>query len=229
MSAPYKPRVARYFVGGYRPRIDAVEKAHGRAPYADDAIAERYYPGLLYARVLRSPYPRARIRRLDVSKAEALPGVKAILTYRDPEVAGLKPTNAGWTDAVDTVSYENMMWRKFLDRRVVGDYACWAGDELGVAVAEESELIAEQALWLVDVEWDALPFVLDPLSAMQPGAPIIHPEIAAHNVLPPTTTRRKASWTLGAAWRNGRGTGSPFCRTPTPQIRPGCTSARCWS
>jgi CO/xanthine dehydrogenase Mo-binding subunit len=185
MSAPFKPRVPRRFVGGYRPRIDAAEKAHGRAPYADDVINERNYPGLLHARVLRSPYARARIKRLDVGKAEALPGVKAILTYRDPEVASLKPTNAGWTDAVDTVSYEKMMWRKFRDRRVLGDYATWAGDEIGVAVAAESEGIAEQALRLVEVEWEILPFVLDPLQAMQPGAPVLHPAIAEHNVLPP--------------------------------------------
>lgn len=184
MSAPYKPRVARRFIGGYRPRIDAAEKAHGRAPYADDMISERNYPGLLHARVLRSPYPRARIVSLDASQAAQLPGVAAILTYRDPEVAHLKPTNAGWTDAVDTVSYENMMWRKFRDRRVLGDYATWAGDEVGIAIAAETEQIAEQALRLVEVEWEPLPFVLDPISAMQPDAPIIHPQIAAHNVLP---------------------------------------------
>ena len=185
MSVPYKPRVPRQFVGGYRPRIDAVEKAHGRAPYADDEISERNYPGLLHARVLRCPYPRARIKRLDTAKAAALPGVRAILTYRDPEVARLKPTNAGWTDAVDTVSYDNMMWRKFRDRRVLGDYGTWAGDEMGVAIAADTEQIAEQALRLVEVEWEQLPFVLDPLEAMQPGAPVIHPEIAEHNVLPP--------------------------------------------
>ncbi len=185
MSAPYKPRVPRQFVGGYRPRIDAVEKAHGRAPYADDEISERNYPGLLHARVLRCPYPRARIKHLDTTKAAALQGVKAILTYQDPEVARLKPTNAGWTDAVDTVSYEKMMWSKFRDRRVLGDYATWAGDELGVAIAADTEMIAEQALRLVEVEWEQLPFVLDPLEAMQPGAPVLHPQIAEHNVLPP--------------------------------------------
>ncbi|MCL4559415.1 MAG: molybdopterin-dependent oxidoreductase [Chloroflexi bacterium] len=185
MSASYKPRVQRQFIGGYRPRIDAIQKAQGRAPYADDIISDRAYPGLLHARVLRSPYPRARIVHLDASKAAALPGVKAVLTYQDPEVARLKPTNAGWTDAVDTVSYEGMMWRKFRDRRVLGDYAAWAGDELGVAIAAESEQIAEQALKLVEVEWEQLPFVMDPLSAMQPEAPVIHPQIAEHNVLPP--------------------------------------------
>jgi xanthine dehydrogenase molybdenum-binding subunit len=185
MSAAYKPRVPRQFVGGYRPRIDAAEKARGRAPYADDEICDRNYPGLLHARVLRCPYPRARIKHLDTTKAAALPGVKAILTYQDPEVARLKPTNAGWTDAVDTVSYEKMMWSKFRDRRVLGDYGTWAGDELGVAIAAETEMIAEQALQLIEVKWEQLPFVLDPITAMQPGAPVVHPEIAAHNVLPP--------------------------------------------
>lgn len=185
MRTPYKPRVPRQFVGGYRPRIDSIEKAHGRAPFADDIISERNYPGLLHAVVLRSPYPRARIISLDASKAAAFPGVKAVLTYQDPEVSRLKPTNAGWTDAVDTVSYENMMWRKFRDRRVLGDYAAWVGDELGVAIAAETEQIAKQALNLVDVEWEELPFVMDPLSAMKPDAPVIFPEIAANNVLPP--------------------------------------------
>ncbi len=104
MSTPYTPRVERQFIGSYRPRIDASDKAHGRAPYADDMISERTYPGLLHARVLRSPYPRARIVSLDTSRAEQLSGVVAILTYQDPQVARLKPTNAGWTDAVDTVS-----------------------------------------------------------------------------------------------------------------------------
>lgn len=185
MTTAYKPRVPRQFIGGYRPRIDGSEKAHGHAPYADDEICERNYPGLLHARVLRCPYPRARIKRLDLTKAAALAGVKAILTYQDPEVARLKPTNAGWTDAVDTVSYEKMMWSKFRDRRVLGDYGTWAGDEVGVAVAAESEMIAEQALRLVEVEWEQLPFVLDPIEAMKPGAPVLHPEIAEKNVLPP--------------------------------------------
>ena len=185
MSTPYKPRVPRHFVGGYQPRIDGTEKAQGRAPFADDIISERNYPGLLHARVLRSPYPRARIVQLDASKAEELPGVKAVLTYKDSEVVRLKPTNAGWTDAVDTVSYDGMMWRKFRDRNVLGDYAAWVGDEVGIAIAAESELIAEQALKLVDVEWEVLPFVLDPLAAMKPDAPVIFPNIAANNVLPP--------------------------------------------
>jgi xanthine dehydrogenase molybdenum-binding subunit len=184
MKKPFTPRVPRRHIGKYHPRIDAVEKATGKAKYADDLAAKLLNPSLLYAKVLRSPYPRARIKRLDTSKAAAMPGVVAILTYQDPEVASLKPTSAGWTDGVDTVSYKRQMWRRFLDRRVLGDYACWAGDEVGAVVAAESELCAEQALRALEVEWEELPFVLDPIEAMKPGAPVLHPEIAPRNIMP---------------------------------------------
>jgi CO/xanthine dehydrogenase Mo-binding subunit len=182
---PFVPRRARRFVGGYRPRIDGWEKATGRALYADDVTGRVRFPDLLHARVLRSPHPHARIISLDVSAARALPGVVDLLTYADPEVARLRPTSAGWTDGVDTVSYKRMMWHGFRDRRVLDDHVCWVGDEAGVVVAAETEQIAEEALRLIRVEWEMLPFVLDPEAAMQPGAPVIHPEVAPGNVLPP--------------------------------------------
>jgi len=184
MSKPFTPRVQRDFIGQYRPRIDAREKASGRAVYADDFANQKRFPDMLYAKVLHSPHPHARIRSLDLSAAAKLPGVVDILTYQDPDVARLKPTNAGWTDGVDTVSYERMMWRHFRDRRVLGDHACWVTDEVGAVAAAESEQIAEEALKLIEVEWEVLPFVLDPIEAMKPGAPVIHPEIAPNNVLP---------------------------------------------
>ncbi|HEX9117491.1 MAG TPA: molybdopterin cofactor-binding domain-containing protein, partial [Anaerolineae bacterium] len=184
MSAPFKQRVQRKFVGEYRPRIDGLEKASGAAMYADDIALPHAFPGLLYARILRCPYPRARIVRLDTRRAESLPGVHAILTYQDPEVARLKPTNAGWTDGVDTLTHKRMRWPMFRDRRVLGDYGTWVGDEVGVAVAAESEQIAEEALRLLDIEWEVLPFILDAEAAMRPGAPILHPEITPNNILP---------------------------------------------
>ncbi len=184
MRAPFAPRVERAFLGKYRPKIDGRDKARGVALYADDLANARDFPGLLYAKVLRSPYPHARILGLDSSEAERLPGVKAILRYDDPEVAALKKTNAGWTDGVDTVSYRKMMWGTFRDRCVLGSYACWVGDEVGVAIAAESERIAEEALRLVKVDWEILPFVLDPMAAMEPGAPLVHPEISSDNVFP---------------------------------------------
>jgi xanthine dehydrogenase molybdenum-binding subunit len=181
---PYKPRSPRKFIGSYRPRIDAGEKASGNVRYVDDITIKSRFPDLLYAKVLRSPHAHARIKSMDISLALKLPGVVAILTYKDPEVASLRATNAGWTDGVDTISYESMMWRHFRDRRVLGDYACWVTDEVGAAVAAESEEIAEEALRLIKVDWDVLPFVLDPVEAMKPGAPLVHPEISPNNVLP---------------------------------------------
>ena len=185
MREPFVPRERRAFLGQYRPKIDGREKASGRAMYADDLTSPSRFPGMLYAKVLRSPYPHARIRKLDLSKAERLPGVIAFLRYDDPEVASLRKTNAGWTDGVDTVSYRKMMWGTFRDRFVLGDYACWAGDEVGVAVAAETELAAEEALRAVEVEWEVLPFVLDPYEAIKPGAPLVHPDISSNNVFPP--------------------------------------------
>ncbi|MFC1994269.1 xanthine dehydrogenase family protein molybdopterin-binding subunit [Chloroflexota bacterium] len=186
MSEAFNRRATHKYVGTYRPRMDGWEKASGSAKYADDIATECHFPNMLYAKILRSPYPHARIKYLDTIKAEKLSGVQAILTYKDPEIASLKPTNAGWTDGVDTVTYDRMMWKRFRDRRVLSDHVCWVGDEAGVVVAAESEQIAEEALRLVDVQWEVLPFVLDPIEAMKPGAPIIHPEIRSDsNVFPP--------------------------------------------
>ena len=177
MSEEFKRRVVHKYVGNYRPRIDGLEKASGKAEYADDIAVKCRFPDMLYVKIMRSPYPHARIKHLDVSKAEKLLGVAAILTHKDLEIISMKPTNAGWTDGVDTVSYDRMMWKSFQDRRVLSNHVCWVGDEAGVAVAAESEQIAEEALRLVDIQWEILPFVLDPIAAMKPGAPIIHPEI----------------------------------------------------
>jgi xanthine dehydrogenase molybdenum-binding subunit len=121
---------------------------------------------------------------MDITDVEKLEGVRAVLTYEDPEVKKLKVTNAGWTDGVDILSYDRMMWYPMRDRRVIGDYARWVGDEIGLVVAAESESIAEEALKLVKIEWEILPFVLDPVEAMKPEAPSVHPELRKTNVLP---------------------------------------------
>ncbi|MGA2531157.1 MAG: molybdopterin cofactor-binding domain-containing protein [Acidimicrobiales bacterium] len=187
MKPGYVPRVHRSYIGAYRPRIDGFEKASGRAKYAADLMVKCRAPGILYAKVLRSPFPHARIRHLEVSQAAQLEGVVDVLTFEDPDVACLKATNAGWTDGVDTLSYERMMWRAFRDRRVLGSHARWVGDEVGAVVAAESEEIAEEALRLLKVDWEILPFVLDPVAAMAPHAPILHPEAGETNVLPEDT------------------------------------------
>ena len=181
---PFVPRDARRYIGTYRPRVDGPDKAAGRADYLDDIALGIRFPGLLHAKVLRSPFPHARIAKIDTTKAEALPGVHCVLTYADPEVAALKPTNNAWT-SMNTAGYRQMYWPSLRDRRVLSDHVAWAGDEAGAVVAAESEEIAEEALRLLEVEWEELPFALRPEDALAEGAPIIHPEInAASNLFP---------------------------------------------
>lgn len=176
MSKGFKARTEHKYVGSYRPRVDGWEKASGNAEFFDDIALKIRFPGLLYAKILRSPHAHARIKHLDTSKAEELPGVKAVITYKDPEIMALKPTNFAWTPFF-SISYDRMLWPTYKDRRILSNHVCWVGDEAGVVVAAESEDIADQALKLLDIEWDILPFVLDPEEAMKPGAPVIHPEI----------------------------------------------------
>ena len=113
-----------------------------------------------------------------------MPGVVAVLTYKDPQIASLKPTNSGWTPFF-TSTYDRMLWPTYRDRRILSDKVCWVGDEAGVVVAAESPEIADEALRLVRIEWEVLPFVLHHDDAMKPGAPVIHPEINPEsNILP---------------------------------------------
>ncbi len=187
MKQPFTPRADsnRKFVGGYRPKIEAWDKASGKVKYVDDITLASNFQTCCMPKFYAVHMPNARIKNIDVSKAEKLPGVVCVMTYKDPEFTSLKPTNAGWTDGVDTVSYDGKMWSKFNDRRVLGDYACWVTDEVGAVVAAKTEEIAEEALRLIEVDWEVFPFVLDPIKAMEPGAPVIHPDMTENNILPP--------------------------------------------
>ena len=172
-------------VGSYSPRIDGAAKASGRADFLADVAVGLRSQGLLYAKCLRSPMPSGTIAALDTAAAECAPGVHAVLRCDDPEITALKPTNAGWTPFF-TASYERMMWPAYRDRRVLGDTAFWAGDEVGVVVAAESEHDAHAALRAVKIDWQEHPFVLDMWEALEPGAPILHPDINPEsNLLPP--------------------------------------------
>ena len=146
-------------VGKPEPKVDAVKLVQGKPAFTADF--ERR--GLLYAKVLHSPVAHALIKKIDVSQARALPGVAAVLTHEDlPRVIY---STAGQSDPIpgplDTFS---------LDRKVrfVGDRVAF--------VAAETEAIAEQALRLIEVEYETLPAVLDPGQSMQPEAALIHDE-----------------------------------------------------
>jgi 4-hydroxybenzoyl-CoA reductase alpha subunit len=142
-----------YSVLGKRtPKIDAVAKATGAARFSNDMIL----PRMLYGKILRSPYPHARILHVDVERALRLPGVKAVVTGRD--TAGVKfgvfrETRDQYALPLDKVRY--------------------IGDEVA-AVAAVDEDTAQEALELIRVEYEVLPAVFDPLEAMRDGAPQLH-------------------------------------------------------
>jgi putative selenate reductase molybdopterin-binding subunit len=146
-------------IGKAEPKVDAVKLVQGKPAYTAD-IEKR---GMLVAKVLLSPVAHARIRRIDASKARALPGVAAVLTWQDlPRVVY---STAGQSDPIpgplDMFSLDNKV-------RFVGDRVAF--------VAAETEEIAYQALRLIEVEYEELPAIFDPTKAMQPGAVILHDE-----------------------------------------------------
>ena len=146
-----EPEAAPHVLGKPTPRIDAVARVTGRATYTGDIKL----PGMLYARVLRSPHPHARITRIDTSKAQALAGVKAILTRETCDVI--------WSSGGG-----------FHPRYLFNNPVRFAGDAVA-AVAAVDRHVAEEALSLIEVEYEVLDFVLDPEEALRPGAVEIHP------------------------------------------------------
>jgi CO/xanthine dehydrogenase Mo-binding subunit len=143
-------------VGSAVPRAEGTDKVMGRTLYAADVNL----PGTLWGKILRSPHPHARIRRMDVAKAHKVPGVKALVTGE--ATRGL------------------YIGKQIRDMPVL----CWdtvrfVGDRVA-AVAAESVEAAEEALALVEVEYQPLPAVFDPLEAMQADAPRLHQDVTAY-------------------------------------------------
>jgi len=147
-------------VGIPTPRVEGKDKVTGRAKYTVDVTL----PGMLWGKVLRSPIPSGRIKRIDASRALHLPGVKTVVTGED--VTGLK------------------IGRRVYDMPILADGVVRFIGEKVAAVAAESEEIAEQALDLIEVEYEDLEPVLDPVKAMEPSAPLIHPEVMSYKGLP---------------------------------------------
>ncbi len=138
-------------IGQPLPMTDGPAKVTGLGKYADDLVV----PGMLYGRILHSPHPHARIRSTDTSKAEALPGVKAVATGRDaPNPYGILPIGH--------------------DERVFAlDKVRYIGDNVA-AVAATSLEIAEEALDLIEVDYELLPAWFDPLESMKATSDLIH-------------------------------------------------------
>lgn len=141
-------------------RVEGAEKVSGRALYGADV----HFPGTLWGKILRSPYPHARIVRVDASKAWKVPGVKAIVTGKD------KPNHYQGKSIRDIPV---LCWDKV---RYVGDKVA--------AVAAESRDAAEEAVHLIEVDYEELPAVFDVLEAMKPGAPVLHENAPAYDGAP---------------------------------------------
>jgi CO/xanthine dehydrogenase Mo-binding subunit len=141
-------------------RVDALSKTVGATVYAGD-----YYPtGLLHGKVFRSTIPHGRITRLDVSKARALAGVACVLTAAD------LPRSVLVTDMPGQTGQKR---RSGSDAQVLAaEIVRFIGEPVAL-VAAETEALAEQALRLIEVEYEPLPAVFDPLEAVKPGAPVV--------------------------------------------------------
>jgi xanthine dehydrogenase molybdenum-binding subunit len=171
-------------VGHAAPRIDALERVTGKATYTNDIKL----PGMLYARLLRSPRPHARIRRIDTSRAMVLPGVKTILTHENCEVvwgAGGISGGQQYNDEVKKITKHR--------RYVFNNPVRFVGDPVA-AVAAIDRHVAEEAVRLIQVEYEDLDFVLEPEEALKSGSVQIWPEgnlsPNAQNQVQPMTTRR---------------------------------------
>ena len=165
-------------VGIPSPRVESEQKVGGGAVYAVDVTL----PDMLWAKVLRSPIAHGRIKRIDASRALALPGVKAVLTGAD-----LNGARIG---------------KKIVDMPLLAEGVVRYAGEKVAAAAAESEAVAEAALDLIDVEYEELPVVTDPLAAMSADAPLLHPEVAEykgllHKIDAPSNVFVRLNWKKG--------------------------------
>jgi CO/xanthine dehydrogenase Mo-binding subunit len=147
-------------IGAAVGRVEGADKVSGQATYGADV----HFPDTLWGKILRSPYPHARIVKIDATKAWQVPGVKAIVTGKDEP--------------------EHYQGKSIRDIPVL----CWdkvryIGDKVA-AVAAESRDAAEEAINLIDVEYEELPAVFDVIEAMKPGAPVLHDNAPGYDGAP---------------------------------------------
>lgn len=163
-AAASTPAAAGSFVGQRLERLEDTALLSGRGSYADDVGVK---PGTLQAAVLRSPHAHARLLSIDAAPALALKGVRAVLTGEDvqrwaqPFVVGVKQPMHHWALAVDRVRH--------------------IGEPVAVVVAED-RYIAEDALDLIRVDYEALPALVDIEAALQPGSPLLHDAVGSNIV-----------------------------------------------
>ncbi len=156
---------------GTRPlRPDGVDKVTGRAKFGADTAL----PNMLVGAVLRSPHAHAKIKSIDISKAEALPGVKAVVSRDDFQDMPSEMVPAGEM----MVNYRDMVRNVMAREKVLYDGHAVA------AVAATSASVARRALKLIEVDYEVLPHVIDVMAAMKPDAPLLHDDIFTEGVEP---------------------------------------------
>src|SRR5712692_9976707 len=154
-------RENKYQVIGTRPiRHDGTDKVTGRAQYGAGVTL----PGTLYSHVLRSPYAHARIVSIGTSRAASLPGVKAVMTAKDLPAA---------EDKIQDLGEGAANLRELSDNVLASDKALYRGHAVA-AVAATNAHTAEEALTLIEVEYEVLPPVIDVRDAMREDAPLLH-------------------------------------------------------
>lgn len=168
-------------VGTYdHPGRQSWDMASGAAKFPTDLHKE----GTLVAMALRSPYGHAKVTIKDTSKAEALEGVKLVLTYEDEEIASMPKTRPSYFE--------------FGGSPLLGDEAEFEGDECGAVVVAINEEVCKAALDLLELEWEVLPFVLDAREAAKPGAPILRPEMNPDSNMTGNTFGAPIEWEMGS-------------------------------
>nr|MCS5573420.1 xanthine dehydrogenase family protein molybdopterin-binding subunit [Pseudomonadales bacterium] len=150
------------YVGQRTIRPDGFDKVTGRANFAADFAL----PGMIWGRVLRSPHAHARIKKIDTRNAEAMPGVLSVATHADfPKADGSLEAGESTVNVRD------------LSRNILADDKVLYNGHAVAAVAAYSERLAEEALDLIEVEYEVLPHVLDIEAAMRDDAPILHEDL----------------------------------------------------
>jgi len=160
----------QHSIGKSVPRVDARGKVTGETPYSGD----RSLPGMLHMKILFANRPHARVKHVNTKKAESLSGVAAVFTSKDIPVNeyGLQ-----WQDQPVLCGPESPSGKM----KPGADIVRFVGDQIAFVVAE-SEAQAAEAIDLIDVEYEDLPIVTDPLEAIKPNAPRVHEEIGDSNI-----------------------------------------------
>ena len=160
-------------IGQSIPRVDSQERVTGKAVFAADLTVR----GTLHGKILRSPHAHARIKSIDVSRALALSGVKAVVTSAD-----LPPLKEEGASVGGETTMEARYLRQYL---LAGDRVLFQGHPVA-AVAATTARIAEDALALIEVEYEPLPVVDDIMKAMEPDSPPLHPEVRTKSLAGPS-------------------------------------------